>query len=159
MTTLYVREGSEFREAETNTILSQARTLISLNFRTGVQPLDQPERTADFLRMHLATRDYEVFGLLHLSTRHRLLAVEELFRGTIDGASVYPREVVKSVLAHRSAAVIIFHNHPAGSPEPSQADECLTKRLQAALATIDVRILDHLVIGEQIFSFSQHGMI
>ena len=154
MTTLYVREGSEFREAEPTDILTRAQALISQRYRTGSPVLSDPQRTEEFLRLHLGGRDYEVFGLLHLNTRHRLIAAEDLFRGTLDGASVYPREVVQSVIAHRSAAVILYHNHPSGASEPSQADQTLTHRLKTALSLIDVRVLDHLIVGEAIFSFS-----
>jgi DNA repair protein RadC len=130
MTTLYVRDGGNYREAETQTILSAADALISMKFRVGIHVMNNPEAVRQYLRLHLAARDYEVFGLLHLSTRHRLLAAEELFRGTIDGANVYPREVVKSVLAHQSAAIVIFHNHPSGEASPSSADEMITRRIR-----------------------------
>jgi DNA repair protein RadC len=107
----------------------------------------------------LGGKDYEVFGLVHLTARHRLIAVEDLFRGTIDGARVYPREVVKSALARGSASVIIFHNHPSGGSEPSQADEEVTRRLRQALALVDVRLLDHLIVAEKIYSFAEHGIL
>ena len=159
MTTLYVREGAEFREADNHDILTRANALISQRYRTGSLVLSEPCRTKEFLRLHLGGRDYEVFGLLHLNTRHRLIAAEDLFRGTLDGAAVYPREVVKSVLSHGSADVILYHNHPSGSPEPSQADEAIIRRLKAALSLIDVRILDHVIVAEQIFSFSAAGIL
>jgi len=159
MTKLYVREGTEYRVAEPNVILTHADTLICRRFCSGARPLQQPHQVQEFLRIHLGGKDYEVFGLLHLTTRHKLIAAEDLFRGTIDGASVYPREVLKSVLAHGSAAVIIFHNHPSGACEPSPADEGITRKLRQVLALIDVRVLDHLVVGEEIFSFSEHGLL
>jgi DNA repair protein RadC len=159
MTTLYIRDGSDYREAETQIILSEADALISLQFRTGIHVMNDAAAVRHYLRLHLAPRDYEVFGLLHLNTRNRLLAVEELFRGTIDGASVFPREIVKSVLAHHSAAVILFHNHPSQSCCPSAADEAVTKRLQVALETIEVKVLDHLIVGAEIYSFAEHGRL
>jgi DNA repair protein RadC len=159
MTKLYVREGTEFREAETNTILTQADTLISRRFCSSARLLSDPQKLRDFLRIHLGGKDYEVFGVVHLTARHRLIAVEDLFRGTIDGASVHPREVVKSALARGSASVIIFHNHPSGGSEPSQADEGVTRKLRQALALVDIRLLDHLVVGETIYSFSEHGLL
>jgi len=159
MTKFYVREGSGFREAETSAILSHADTLICRKFRSCAQPLHEPTRLKEFLRIHLGGRDYEVFGLLYLNTRYKLIAAEDLFRGTIDGASVYPREVVKSALAHGASSVIIFHNHPSGSCEPSQADEAITRKLKQALALVEVRVVDHLVVGEEIFSFSEHGLL
>jgi DNA repair protein RadC len=159
MTTLYVREGAEFREAEPADILTRAHALISQRYRSGSPVLSEPRRTEEFLRLHLGGRDYEVFGLLHLNTRHRLIVAEDLFRGTLDGAAVYPREVVQSVTAHRSAAVILYHNHPAGVAEPSLADKTLTLRLKAALSLIDVEILDHLIVAEKVFSFSAAGIL
>jgi DNA repair protein RadC len=159
MTTLYVREGLDFREAESNLILAQADALISRRFCTGARPLTQPEETRHFLRLHLGGRDHEVFGLLHLTSRLKLIAVEDLFRGTIDQASVHTREVVKSVLAHGSTSVIIFHNHPSGACEPSKSDEAVTRKLREVLALIEVRVLDHLIVGEKIFSFADHGML
>jgi DNA repair protein RadC len=159
MTTLYVREGSEFREAEPADILTRAHALISQRYRRGSPVLSEPCRTEEFLRLHLGGRDYEVFGLLHLNTRHRLIAAEDLFRGTLDGASVHPREVVQSVIAHRSAGVVLYHNHPSGASEPSQADQALTRRLKAALSLIDVKILDHLIVAEKVFSFSAAGIL
>jgi DNA repair protein RadC len=112
MTMLYVREGSEFREADATDILDRAHALITQRYRPGAKVLQNPSQTAEFLRIHLGARDHEIFGLLHLDNRHRLIAVEDLFRGTIDGAQVHIREVVHSVLQHRSASVILFHNHP-----------------------------------------------
>ena len=159
MTMFYVREGNAFREADARDVLDRARTLVHQRFRTGARVLSQPDRTREFLSLHLGDKGYEVFGLLHLDTHHRLIAVEDLFRGTIDGASVYAREVVASVIQHRSAAVICYHNHPSGSPEPSNADEQVTRRLREALSLIDVRLLDHLIVGETIFSFAEHGLL
>ncbi len=159
MTTLYVRESDGYREAQPEDVLNRAHALLSQRFRAGTPVLSAPDRTHEFLRVHLGSREYEVFGLLHLDNRHRLIAVEDLFRGTIDGASVHPREVVKSALAHGSAAVILFHNHPSGATDPSQADEFITTRLKEALALVDIRVLDHLIIGEGVFSFSSHGLL
>jgi len=95
-----------------------------------------------------------------LDSRHRLIAVENLFRGTINSASVHPREVVKAVLSRNAAALVLYHNHPSsGLTEPSAADELITRRLKEALALIDVRVLDHLIIGESVYSFAEHGRI
>lgn len=96
---------------------------------------------------------------MFLDNRHRVITFEEMFRGTIDGASVYPREVVKAALQHNAAAVIFAHNHPSGVAEPSQADQAITKRLIEALLLVDVRVLDHLVVGEQVVSFAERGLI
>ena len=110
--------------------------------------LDNPATTRRFLASRLRHLPYEVFACLLLDNRHRVIAFEELFRGTIDGASVHPREVVRLLLEHNAAAVIFAHNHPSGVPEPSRADIRLTRRLRDALALVDVRVLDHIVIGE-----------
>jgi DNA repair protein RadC len=103
--------------------------------------------------------NHEVFGLLHLDNRNRLIAVADLFRGTIDGASVHPREVVQSVLQHGSAGVILFHNHPSGVGEPSPADHGVTRRLRTALQLIDVKVLDHLIVGDPVYSFQEAGLL
>jgi DNA repair protein RadC len=112
MTTLFVREDGGFRVARDEDVLARAHCLIAQRFRAGSPVLTSPERTREFLRLHIGARDHEIFGVLHLNTRHRLIAVEDLFRGTIDSASVHPREVVKAALAHNAAGVILYHNHP-----------------------------------------------
>jgi DNA repair protein RadC len=122
--------------------------------------LTAPDCTRKFLLAQLRDRPYEVFCGLFLDNRHRLLAFEEIFRGTIDGASVHPREIVRLTLRHNAASVIVAHNHPSGVVEPSQADEGVTRRLRQALALIDVRLLDHLIVGDgKCFSFSEHGLL
>jgi DNA repair protein RadC len=122
--------------------------------------LTAPDCTRKFLLAQLRDRPYEVFCGLFLDNRHRLLAFEEVFRGTIDGASVHPREIVRLTLLHGAASVIVAHNHPSGVAEPSQADEGVTRRLTQALALIDVRLLDHLIVGDgRCFSFSEHGLL
>lgn len=108
--------------------------------------LDHPQAVADLLRLQLADRAHEVFAVLFLDAQHRLLALEELFRGTLDQASVYPREVALRALQHGAASVILAHNHPSGVAEPSAADTALTRQLQAALALLDIRVLDHFVV-------------
>lgn len=110
--------------------------------------LESPQAVRDYLKARLRHEPHEVFGCLFLDTRHRVLAFEVLFRGTIDGASVYPRQVVKRALAHNAAALILTHNHPSGIAEPSQADRSLTQRLKDALALVDVRVLDHFIVGD-----------
>ena len=122
--------------------------------------LATPEATRDFLLTQLRDRPYEVFCCIFLDNRHRMLAFEEVFRGTIDGASVYPREIVRLTLLHNAASVIVAHNHPSGSIEPSMADEGITCRLRQALGLIDVRLLDHFIVGEgKCYSFSEHGLL
>jgi DNA repair protein RadC len=107
-----------------------------------------PRGHAQFLTAQLARSPYEVFCCLHLDNRHRLIHFEEVFRGTIDGASVHPREVVRQALQYNAAALIFAHNHPSGVAEASQADELITRRLRDALALVDIRVLDHLIVGD-----------
>jgi DNA repair protein RadC len=106
-----------------------------------------PADTESFLKARMQHLDHELFCCLYLDNRHRVLRFDELFRGTIDGTSVYPREVVKEALSVNAAAIILAHNHPSGVAEPSQADERITKRLKAALELVDIRLLDHLIVG------------
>lgn len=123
-------------------------------------PLNSPAEVREYLSARLRDRPYEVFCCLYLDNRNRLINIEELFRGTIDGASVHPREVVRQAIAHNAAAVILAHNHPSGIAEPSQADEAITRRLRNALALVDIRVLDHLVIGDgAIVSFAERGLL
>jgi DNA repair protein RadC len=122
--------------------------------------LSSPRDSAAFLRAWLRPYPYEVFACVFLDNRHRVIAAEEMFRGTIDGASVHPREVVRRALAHNAAAVICAHNHPSGVSEPSAADVAITRRLADALALIDVRVLDHFVVGdEQPLSMAERGLL
>ena len=122
--------------------------------------ISSPHDTRQFLKSQLRDRSYEVFAALFLDNRHQVIKFEELFRGTIDGASVYPREVVKKALEYNAAAMIIAHNHPSGVAEPSQADEHITHRLNKALALVDIRLLDHLIIGDgDIISLAERGLI
>ena len=123
-------------------------------------PLSDPTEASRFLTHQLRDRQHEVFAIIYLDTRHHVIEYEELFTGTLNGATVHPREVVKSVLQHNASAVILAHNHPSGIAEPSQADTSITKKLQQSLALIDVRLLDHLVIGDGEFvSMSDRGLI
>jgi len=121
--------------------------------------LTRPAQTMHYLRARLRDYDHEVFACLMLDNRNRVIALRELFRGTIDGASVYPREVVKQALADNAAAVILAHNHPSGIAEPSQADIRITERLQQALALVDIRVLDHVIVGDEITCLSERGLI
>lgn len=121
--------------------------------------LTSPEHTRRYLCAQLRDRQQEVFACLFLDNRHRVLGYEELFFGTIDGASVHPREVVKRSLAHNAAAVILTHNHPSGVAEPSRSDEQITGRLRDALALVDIRVLDHLIVGDgEIVSLAERGL-
>jgi DNA repair protein RadC len=126
--------------------LELARRALSEQLREA-PALSNPRDSGDYLRAQLRHLPYEVFGCLFLDNRHRVLAFEELFRGTIDSASVHPREVVRACMRHNASAVILAHNHPSGIAEPSEADRTITRELKDALQLIDVRVLDHLVIG------------
>lgn len=122
--------------------------------------LSAPNAVQTFLLAQLRDRPYEVFCVLFLNSRHRLLAFEELFRGTTDGAQVYTREILHRVLARNAPSIILAHNHPSGEIEPSESDEAITRRIKEALALVDVRVLDHIIIGDgRCFSFSEHGML
>ncbi|MFJ3684132.1 DNA repair protein RadC [Pseudomonas sp. NPDC090208] len=131
-----------------NDILLMAKQLASLRLRKG-RALTSPKEVFCHLQALLADYEHEVFALLMLDSRHRVIAFEELFRGSLDGASVYPREVVKLALEHNAAALILVHNHPSGDPEPSMADRNLTTKLQDALNLVGVRTLDHIVVGDE----------
>jgi len=121
--------------------------------------LTNPTKTRSYLRARLRDYDYEVFACLMLDNRNRVIAFRELFRGTIDGASVYPREVVKQALADNAAAVILAHNHPSGVCEPSQADIQITERLRKALGLVDIRVLDHVIVGDGVTCLSEQGLV
>ncbi len=124
------------------------------------EAIRSPADTETFLMARLRDRPHEVFCCLYLDNRHRVLRFEELFRGTIDGTSVYPREVVKQALAVNAAAIILAHNHPSGVAEPSRADERITRRIKSALELVDIRLLDHLIIGDGIStSLASRGML
>jgi DNA repair protein RadC len=122
--------------------------------------LRSPGAVRDFLRLTLIGRDHEVFVVVLLDAQNRVLACEELFRGTLTQTNVYPREVVKCALARNAAAVILAHNHPSGIAEPSHADEVLTQSLKQALALVDIRVLDHFIVaGNAALSFAERGLI
>ena len=127
-------------------ILLMARQLANLRLRRG-RALTSPQEVFNHLQTLLADYEHEVFALLMLDSKHRVLGFHELFRGTLDGASVYPREVVKIALQYNAAAMILVHNHPSGDPEPSLADRILTQKLKEALSIVGVRTLDHIVVG------------
>jgi DNA repair protein RadC len=119
-----------------------------------------PQAVKHYLQLHLAGRSHEVFAVLFLDVQNKLLAMEELFRGTLTQTSVYPREVVIRALHHHAAAVVLAHNHPSGTVQPSRADEALTHTLKAALALVDVRVLDHIIVGAgQALSMAEKGLL
>lgn len=145
--------------AELSALMEIARR--SLRQQLSEQPaFESPQAVKDYLRLHLAALPHEMFAVLFLDVRHRLIALEELFRGTLTHTSVYPREVVRRAMAHNAAAVILAHNHPSGHAEPSRADQQLTRGLVQALQLVDVRVLDHLVVGRgEVVSFAERGLL
>lgn len=130
-----------------------------ISYNSDSPLLTSPQASKDYVKLQLATYEHEVFACLFMDNRNRVITFEKLFRGTIDGASVYPREVVKACLSHNAAAVIFAHNHPSGVAEPSQADIAITERLKKALALVDIRVLDHLIVGEEVISFAERGLL
>ncbi|RJF99164.1 RadC family protein [Noviherbaspirillum saxi] len=145
--------------AQLQAVLELARRSISEDLKAG-DVLSSPQAVRQYLQLMLAKKAYESFAVLFLDVKNRLIRAEELFRGSLMHTSVYPREVVKAALSHNAAGVIVAHNHPSGSPEPSAADRMLTKSLQQALGLVDVRVLDHFVVaGSRVYSFAEHGEI
>lgn len=147
------------KRAEMAAVLELARR--SLAQELAQRPVfDSPKRVKDYLRLQIGHKPHEVFMVLFLDAQNRLLRAEEMFRGTLTQTSVYPREVVKCALDYGAASVVLAHNHPSGVAEPSNADEYLTQTLTRALALVDVRVLDHLVVGRtQVVSFSERGLM
>ncbi|HSS63877.1 MAG TPA: DNA repair protein RadC [Gammaproteobacteria bacterium] len=144
---------------ELSASLELGRRYLESRLQRG-QPLASPVDTRRYLESRLKGYPQEVFACLFLDNRHRVICFEEMFHGTIDGASVHPREVVRRALSHNAAAIIVSHNHPSGVAEPSRADRALTRRLQDAAALIDVRLLDHVVVGDgETVSFAERGWL
>ena len=145
--------------AQLQATLEMSRRHLGEKIARG-EALTSPEQTRDWLLAHLRDRPHEVFCVLFLDNRNRVLAFEELFQGTLNGASVYPREVLRRALDHNAGAVILVHNHPSGVAEPSRADESLTRRLTEVLSHVEVRVLDHFVVGDgEIVSFAERGLL
>ncbi len=153
-------ETGQYLAAPDSEIIRHATNLVRMKTIRQGEALTSPSETKEFLNLKLGGLDVEKFCCLFLDNRHRVIEFETLSTGTLNGASVYPREVVKRVLALNAAAVIFAHNHPSGVPEPSRADENMTSKLVQALALIEVRVLDHFIIGEdQTVSFAERGLL
>ncbi|MCS2147115.1 RadC family protein [Scandinavium manionii] len=145
--------------AEERAIIAQARHILARHVRQGVK-LKSPQDVRDYFLFQLSQNDREVFGILMLDTQYRVLAYEELFQGTLNQTMVYPREIVKAVISHHAAAVILVHNHPSADPSPSQADKDVTVKIREALALIDVSVLDHFIVaGDQTVSMAELGLV
>ena len=149
----------QLRPVTTDEILTMARKLIKRQFVRG-KALTSPEATREYLMLELGLLEREVFYCLFLDNQHRVLKAECCFQGTINSANIYPREVVKRALQVNASAVIMAHNHPSGLAEPSEPDRAITRRLIDALSLVDVRVLDHFIIGgDENFSFAEHGLL
>ena len=151
--------GGSAKRAELVAVLELARRALAEQLRT--QPVfETPGAVNDYVQLQLGQRPHEVFAVLFLDSQHRLIALEELFRGTLSQTSVYPREVALRALHHHAAAVVLAHNHPSGHVQPSRADEVLTQTLKTALALLDVRVLDHVIVGPgQALSMAEQGLL
>lgn len=144
----------------TQQVISAALWLSAIKLRKRSSALDSPNAVKNYLQLHIGAESDERFWCMYLDNRHRVISHGILFHGTIDSASVYPRVVVRSALLHNASAVIFGHNHPSGIAEPSRADEEITKKLIAALKLVDIRVLDHFIVGsEQAVSFAERGLI
>lgn len=145
--------------AQLQAVLELAKRSISEELETN-SSLSSPQAVKQYLQLQIGNKQYESFVVLFLDVKNRLITAQELFRGSLSHASVYPREVVKSALAQNAASIILAHNHPSGSPEPSQADLSLTQTLKSALALVDIRVLDHFIVANNtVYSFAEHGQI
>jgi len=141
-------------------VIDNAKSIIDNKFLRASPVMDSSDPVKDYLVMHLAHEPFEVFGVLLLDNKHRVIKTLDLFRGTIDGAAVYPRVVLTAALEHHASACIFYHNHPSGNPEPSKSDISLTARLKDVLALVEIRVLDHLVIGGTAsVSLTEKGML
>nr|WP_315486150.1 DNA repair protein RadC [uncultured Undibacterium sp.] len=145
--------------AQLQAVLELAKRSISEELETN-SSLSSPQAVKQYLQLQIGNKQYESFIVLFLDVKNRLITAQELFRGSLSHASVYPREVVKSALAQNAASIILAHNHPSGSPEPSQADLSLTQTLKSALALVDIRVLDHFIVANNtVYSFAEHGQM
>jgi DNA repair protein RadC len=149
----------QYRAARSEEVLSQARRVLSQRVRRRAA-MSSPQAVKDYLRLEIGVLEHEVFCVLFLDARHRIITLKQMFRGTVTQTSVYPREVVNEALAVNAASVVLARNHPSGSVEPSRADEFLTHTLKTALALVDVRVLDHLLVaGAEVCSFAERGLL
>jgi DNA repair protein RadC len=147
------------KQAELLAVFELARRALSQRLKER-EAFQTPGAVKQYLQLQLAHKNHEVFAVLFLDSQNRMLAMEELFRGTLSQTSVYPREVVMRALHHQAAAVVLSHNHPSGSVQPSRADEHLTQTLKASLALVDVRVLDHIIVGQgQALSMAEQGLM
>ena len=148
------------RRQREDVLIQRALSILFRRMGTPGELMGSPQAAKTYLRLHLGGRDHEVFVVLFLDVKNRLIGCDEIFRGTLTHTSVYPREIVKSVLAHNAASVMFGHNHPSGVVDPSEADQRITNVLKQALGLIDVRVLDHIIVTTtESYSFAEHGLI
>lgn len=152
----YRKPNGRYAEATPDMVCEEAARVGTPERGEALTSTSESKR---WVRAICGTPEHELFGVIYLDNRHRVIGHEIMFRGTVDGASVYPREVAKGALYNNAAACIVFHNHPSGEPEPSRADVRITERLKDALNLIDVRVLDHLIVGDTTSSFAQKGLL
>ncbi len=157
---LLVRDvAGDYRPANADEVLQAAQRVLVGQMR-GYEVLSSPQVVRDYLRVKLGALEHEVFAVVYLDSQNRVIEYVEMFRGSVSQTSVYPREVVKEALARNSAALLLVHNHPSGSTQPSRADEMLTQTLKSALALVDVRVLDHLIVaGAEVQSMAERGLM
>lgn len=143
--------------------LQVARQILMRDLVVDMQAspvMESPDKARDWLKLHCAGLEHEVFILLFLDVRNRLIAVEDMFRGTLAQTTVYPRELLKAVLRHNASSVIVAHNHPSGAPEPSKTDRMLTTQMTSALLLVDVKVIDHFIVaGDRVLSFAEQGLL
>jgi DNA repair protein RadC len=157
---LYVKtpDGS-YKDAPHDVVMQHAWAVIAGHFRVGAPILTSPKRIKEFVTLEIGRRDHEVFALILLNCRGRFIDYVELFHGTVDSATIYPHQVLECVTEHRASKVIFVHNHVSGNSEPSLADLAMTERCKRALALIDVQLVDHLIVGESVYSFVENDRL
>jgi DNA repair protein RadC len=157
----FIMNTNHISVSNDDVIIASALKILEtrISYSSNSPALTSPQASKDYVKLQLATYEHEVFACLFLDNTNRVITFEEMFRGTIDSANVYPREVVKACLRNNAAAVIFTHNHPSGIAEPSQADIAITECLKKALALVDIRVLDHLIVGEEVVSFAERGLL
>lgn len=157
-TQLFIKQGRKTIPAPPQLIIKEAEAIYAANLK-DLPTLDSPDKARDYLRFAIGTEIREHFIVIFLDNQHRVITPETLFQGTIDGAAVYPRIVAQKCLEHNAAAVILAHNHPSGLTEPSQADRNITEKIKNALSLLDIRVLDHFIVGQDIYSFAEKGLL
>lgn len=151
-------DQKSFTQEEQEEIIRLALNILKRRYRPG-QLLTTPTEVSEFLRLHLQDKTNEIFGCIFLSTRHHIIEVADLFQGTVDGASVHPRVILQKALEINAAALVLFHNHPSGVAEPSADDRRITEKVRDAAAYLDIRVLDHLIVGAtEVVSMAERGL-